>query len=88
LAAGHPKAGSERHRDAGILRGWGVLAESLRQTQQLVLNDKWWRLQERLDELEQEFEANPAKRILRDQIRRLKRDQADMQKQIDALGRR
>ena len=53
----------------------GVLAESLRQTQQLVLSDKWWRLQEKIDELQEEYDGAPT-RPLRDQIRRLARDQA------------
>ncbi len=58
-----------------------VLAESLRQMQQLVLGDKWWRLQEKIEALESE----PSTSALRDQIRRLKRDQEDVQHQIDQL---
>ncbi len=60
-----------------------VLAESLRQTQQLVLGDKWWRLQEKIEELESQTQTN----MLRDQIRRLRRDQAGVQRQMDALDK-
>lgn len=60
-----------------------VLAESLRQTQQLVLGDKWWRLQEKIEELESQTPTN----MLRDQIRRLRRDQAGVQRQMDALDK-
>lgn len=60
-----------------------VLAESLRQTQQLVLGDKWWRLQEKIEDLENQTPTN----MLRDQIRRLRRDQAGVQRQMDALDK-
>lgn len=60
-----------------------VLAESLRQTRQIVLSDKWWRLQEKIEG----FADQPSTRMMRDQIRRLQRDQADVQREIDALER-
>lgn len=60
-----------------------VLAESLRQLQQLILSNEWWRLQEKIEGLE----SQPTTNMIRDQIRRLRRDQAGVQRQMDALDR-
>ena len=85
-ALGGPVPATREHVSAelrSVEENVEVLAEALRQTQQLILSDKWWRLQEKIEGLE----SQPATNMLRDQIRRLRRDQAGVQRQMDALDR-
>lgn len=64
------------------------LARFAQQSRMIILSDKWWRIQDKLDEVNDALEEHPANPMLRGQQRRLKRDQDQVQRQIDELERR
>ena len=56
-------------------------------TRVLVLNGDWWRFQAQIEDVQEKMEDAPRNPHLRQLERRLRRDQADVQKQINQLER-
>lgn len=52
-----------------------------------ILQNDWWRYDREIDDIKELIDERPADRRLRESLRRLRREQAEKQDQIDLLTR-
>ena len=74
-------------RDQRLSAEIAELAGFARDSRIMNLNEKWWRLDAELEDIQQRLEEHPRNSMLRSQERMLKRDQENTRKQIDQLER-
>ncbi len=74
-------------RDQRLSAEIAELAGFARDSRIMNLNEKWWRLDAELEDIQQRLEEHPRNSMLRSQERMLKRDQQNTRKQIDQLER-
>ena len=87
-ALGGPVPASESYVDDKV----GAVVQSIADLERfaidsriIILNDQWWQIQAKIDDVELDISESPANPIHKANLRRLKRDQGQVQSQIDQL---
>ena len=89
-ALGGPVPASESYVDDKV----GAVVQSIADLERfaidsriIILNDQWWKIQAKIDEVDSDILESPTNPIYKANLRRLKRDQSHVQSQIDQLKR-